>query len=256
MLRYSGFMRRRAFFRLSAASLAAGWLQALEPTGADIVDRFVAATGPKALQDKITSEAAEGTVNMGAQGMTGSLKVLKKAGNTYTAIEIAGVGKLEEGVTNGVAWENNKITGARVRSGEEKAVHLRNAAIDLDSRWRKYFPKADFAGSETVAGEDCHKVILKPATGEPETRFFSKKTGLLLKVTATMPTQMGPMPMESSLSDYRDVQGLKRPFRLSINAGGQAAEMVFTKWTINAPIPDTAFAIPTEVAALVPKAAK
>lgn len=249
-------MRRRAFLRLSAASLSAAWLHAIEPTGPAIVDRFVLAIGPKALQDKITTEVAEGTVNMGAQGMNGSVKVLKKAGNSYTAIQIEGVGKMEEGVTKGVAWENNKITGARVRSGEEREVYIRNAAIDLDNQWRKYFPTAELTGSEMVNGEDCFKVVMKPKTGEPETRFFSKKTGLLVKMTAVMPTQMGPMPMESTLSDYRDVQGVKRPFKLGVNAGGQGAEMVFSKWTINTPVPDSAFALPVEVSPLVAKPAK
>ena len=248
-------MRRRAFFQLTVSSLTAGWLKALEPTGSSIVDRFVAVTGGKAAYNRVTSELAEGTVNMGAQGVSGSVKVFKKAGNSYTVIEIEGVGKLEEGVLGGIAWENNKITGARVRTGEEREVHVRNAAIDLDQQWRKYFPTAELAGSETVAGEDCHKVIMRPKSGEPETRFFSKKSGLLLKMSATMPTQMGPMPMESTSLDYREVQGVKRPFKLGVMAGGQSAEMVFTKWTINGAIPDTAFALPAEVRSLVPKVA-
>lgn len=248
-------MRRRAFFQLTAASLSTAWLKALEPTGSSIVDRFVDVTGGKANYGKITSEIAEGAVSMGAQNVSGTVKVLKKLGNAYTVIEIPGVGKLEEGVRQGVAWENNKITGARVRSGEERTVHVRNAAIDLDHQWRKYFPVAELAGSETVAGEDCHKVIMKPKSGEPEIRFFSKKTGLLLKMTGVMPTQMGPMPMESTLADYREVQGVKRPFKLGVSAGGQAAEMIFSKWTINAAIPDSAFALPAEVLSLVPKVA-
>lgn len=248
-------MRRRAFFQLTVSSLTAGWLKALEPTGSSIVDRFVAVTGGKAAYNRVTSELAEGTVNMGAQGVSGSVKVFKKAGNSYTVIEIEGVGKLEEGVLGGIAWENNKITGARVRTGEEREVHVRNAAIDLDQQWRKYFPTAELAGSETVAGEDCHKVIMRPKSGEPETRFFSKRSGLLLKMSATMPTQMGPMPMESTSLDYREVQGVKRPFKLGVMAGGQSAEMVFTKWTINGAIPDNAFSLPAEVRSLVPKVA-
>ena len=253
MLRYSGFMRRRAFFQLSAASLTAAYLKALEPTGSSIVDRFVAVTGGQANYAKITTEVAEGTVNMAAQGVSGTVKVWKKQGNAYTVIEIPGVGKLEEGVRQGVAWENNKITGARVRTGEEREAHVRNAAIDLDHLWRKYFPAAELAGSETVAGEDCHKVILKPKSGEPETRYFSKKSGLLLKMTGVMPSQMGPMPMESTMSDYRLVKGVMRPFKLGVSAGGQVAEMVFSKYTINTPVPDTAFALPPEVMGLVPK---
>ncbi len=249
-------MRRRAFLRLSAVSLGAGWLHALEPTGASIVDRFVAVTGGKAAYDKVVSEVAEGTVNMPAQGVTGSVKVLKKAGNAYTVIDIQGIGKMEEGVVKGVAWENNKIMGARIRTGEERDVHVRNAAIDLDHQWRKYFVSAELAGSEVVSGDDCHKVVLKPRTGEPETRFFSKKTGLLVKMTTVMPTQMGPMPMESTMSDYRDVQGVKRPFKLGVNAGGQAAEMVFTKYSINVPVLDSAFAMPTEVSNLAAKPAR
>ena len=97
-------MRRRAFFQLTVSSLTAGWLKALEPTGSSIVDRFVAVTGGKAAYGRVTSELAEGTVNMGAQGVSGSVKVFKKAGNSYTVIEIEGVGKLEEGVLGGVAW--------------------------------------------------------------------------------------------------------------------------------------------------------
>ena len=248
-------MRRRAFFQLSAASLSAAWLRALEPTGPSVVDRFIAVTGGAAAYAKVISEAAEGTVSMGAQGVSGTVKVLKKGGNAYMVMEITGVGKLEEGVRQGIAWENNKITGARLRTGEEREVHVRNAAIDLDNQWRKYFPAAELVGSETVDGEDCHKVIMRPKSGEPETRFFSKKTGLLLKMTATMPTQMGPMPMESTLGDYREVQGVKRPFKMGVSAGGQAAEMVFSKWTLNAAIPDNAFALPAEVSALVPKVA-
>ena len=105
-----------------------------------------------------------------------------------------------------------------------------------------------------MSGEDCYKVVMKPSSGEPETRFFSKKSGLLVKMTATMPTQMGPMPMESLLSDYREVQGVKRPFKLGVIAGGQTAEMVFEKWTINTAIPPTVFDLPADVSALVPKA--
>ena len=41
--------------------------------------------------------------------------------------------------------------------------------------------------------------------------------------------------------------------KLGIMAGGQSAEMVFSKWTINGVIPATAFTLPPEVASLVPK---
>ncbi|MBY0504240.1 MAG: hypothetical protein K2X03_10030 [Bryobacteraceae bacterium] len=249
-------MRRRAFFHLTAASLSAAYQKATAPTAASIVDNFVTVTGGPAAYAKIVSEVAEGTVNMAAQNVSGKVRVVKKSGNAYTVIEIPTIGKMEEGVTKGVAWENNQITGARVRSGEEREVHVRNAAIDLDHQWRKYFPKADLVGSESVAGEDCYKVVLTPKSGEPETRYFSKKSGLMLKMTATMPTQMGPMPMESTMGDYRLVQGVKRPFKLGVSAGGQVAEMLFSKYTINGPVPDSAFVLPPEVAGLVPKTAK
>ena len=37
--------------------------------------------------------------------------------------------------------------------------------------------------------------------------------------------------------------------------GGQMAEMVFSKYVINGPVPDSAFALPAEVTPLVPKVA-
>ena len=62
-------------------------------------------------------------------------------------------------------------------------------------------------------GEDCYKVLLTPATGKPETQFYSKKSGLLLKTTATAVSPMGEVAVEVEVSDYKNFDGILLPTR-------------------------------------------
>jgi hypothetical protein len=75
-----------------------------------------------------------------------------------------------------------------------KRPGAREALFDAQVEWRKIFPKAEpWLGS---VNEDCYKVVLTPMTGKPETRFYSKKSGLLLKTTTTAVSPMGEVAVE------------------------------------------------------------
>ena len=47
--------------------------------------------------------------------------------------------------------------------------------------WRTLYAKVETAGMEPQDGEDCYKVVLTPEGEKPETMYFSKKSGLLIK---------------------------------------------------------------------------
>jgi hypothetical protein len=236
-----------------AASFAAA--QPL-PKAETIIDRYNEVTGGKAAYQRHTYEMMTGTISFPAQGLGGKLTRYAMApDNEYSALELGPIGKIESGFTNGVAWEKSSILGPRVKTGDERDQAAREALFDSQVGWRKIFPKAETLGSESINGEDCYKVLLTPPTGKPETRFYSKKSGLLLKTTTTAVSPMGEVAVEVEVSDYKNFDGILFPTQSKSKMAAQQMDMLITSVSFDQPAPAGTFDLPPEIKTLVDKAA-
>jgi len=159
------------------------------------------------------------------------------------------------GSANGIAWEKSALLGPRLKTGEEKAQFLRESTFNEQLNWRKIFLKAETTGVETVDGEECYKVVLTPDSGKPETTYYQKKSGLAVKTTMIAVNQMGDVPMEVLISDYKDFGGVLTPTKVIQRAAGQEFTMTIEAVKVNEEIPEDRFQLPTEIKALLNKAA-
>src|SRR5437868_1699770 len=92
------------------------------PKAETILDRFIEVTGGKAAYLKRKSEVATGILEFPAQGLKGTMmRYSADPDKSYSSLDIDGVGKIEMGSTDGIAWEKSAILGPRVKSGDEKA---------------------------------------------------------------------------------------------------------------------------------------
>jgi hypothetical protein len=225
------------------------------PKAETILDRHVEVTGGKAAYQKRKSEITTGTLEFTAQGLKGTLtRYASDPDKTYSELEIDGIGKVETGVADGTAWEKSALLGPRVKTGEERTQSLREATFNAPLQWRKMFPKVETAGIETIGGESCYKVVLTPAAGNPETMYFQKKSGLLVKTTMIAVNQMGEIPVESSVSDYKNFDGLLVPAKVTQKAGGQEFTITIQSVKTNVDFPADRFEPPAEIKALLNKA--
>jgi len=246
-------LKRITILAALAGSLAAA--QAL-PKAETILDRYVEVTGGKAAYQKHSHEKMTGTITIPEVGMTGNLTRYALAPDKeYSILQLGPLGKAESGFSNGVSWEKNAITGPRVKSGDEREQAAREATFNSQLEWRKLFPKAETLGSETVNGEDCYKVLVTPAAGKPETQFYSKKSGLLLKTNATAVSQMGEVPVEVEVSDYKNFDGVLYPTRSKSKMGPQQLNITITDVSFDDPISADLFELPAEIKTLIDKAA-
>mgnify|MGYP000859684321 CR=1 FL=1 len=250
-------MLRRLFVSLPFGTLAACAQPAKSgpATAESIMDRYVEVTGGKAARDKVVSQSVVGRVEIPSQGIKGVLTIYRKKGASYMSMDIPGVGKMENGHSGHVAWERSAMMGPRLKEGDEQAQSLREAALDIESNWRNYFT-ATLAGEEQAAGEACYKLILTPKTGAKETRFYSKASGLLVKASAIQKSPMGEIPVDTMPSDYREVDGVKMPFKLTVVVGPQQMSMIQETVVNNAPIPADKLALPADIKALTSSAPK
>lgn len=219
-----------------------------------ILDKYIEVTGGKAAYEKRHSEVSTATIELVSQGVKGTITSWQaEPDKLYMVMDLEGVGKIESGVNDGVVWENSAIQGPRIRKGVERAVGLRQATFSGSLKWRKLYQKAETVGVEAVDGEDCYKVVLTPAEGADEIRFYSKKTGLLVKTTTKIASPMGEVPVESLASDYKDFGGILQPSKTTQKIAAVTISSTVESVKVNEEIPPERFALPAEIKALLEK---
>jgi hypothetical protein len=83
--------------------------------------------------------------------------------------------------------------------------------------------------------------------------FFDRDTGLLVKMTQTLPTALGDIPVEMTMGDYREVDGIKTPFLMTQTAMGQNMAMHIDKVDYKTKIPESRFDLPPAIRAILAK---
>ena len=231
---------------------AAGFLFAADtPTGESLIKRCIESEGGAKAIQRAQTAIMTGNVEIIGHNISGPLAIYQDGDKSYTEIELPGIGKIQEGFDGEVAWESNLLQGPRVKDGEELEAAKRASRISVLGDWKDYYKSAVTAGSEDVGGKPAWKVTMTPTHGSAtEQFFFDRESGLLVRMTQVLPTAMGDIPVDMTLSDYRDVDGVKTPFLMTQSAMGQNMAMHLSKVTYNATIPAGRFDLPADVKAL------
>jgi hypothetical protein len=225
------------------------------PKGEIIITRFVEATGGKAAYQKIHNAVSTGTFEVPAQGIKGTMSIYQATPDkSYLTVDIAGIGKMEEGADGTVAWALSAMQGPRIKEGDEKAMALRSAGFNRELNWSKFYKTAETVGTEDVNGKTCYKVVETPLEGKPETTFYDKDSGLLVKMSTQLASPMGELPIETEILDYRKEGGILTPHRLKQSAGPMQILTTIDIVKFNIEVPKDRFDLPPEVKALVAKA--
>ncbi len=243
--------------------LALALLAALPLLGADValpsvqavLDHWIAATGGRAAWEARHNLVEHATLDLAKQGLKGSLTIYEAAPDKYLGItELPAIGKIASGSNGEVAWENSAIQGPRIKQGAEKADAFRDGAFNPSLNWQKLYVKGETAGVESVEGHECYKIVLTPKEGKPLVEFYDKTSGLLVKTTTTVNSQLGEISAEILYSDYQKDGGVLSPHHLVNRAAQQEFVIQIQSVETNADLPKDRFDLPPEVQALLNKA--
>jgi hypothetical protein len=226
------------------------------PSVETVMNHFIAATGGRAAWEARHIQVEHASIEFAKVGLKGSLTIYEAAPDKYLGItELPGIGKMETGSNGQVTWENSAIQGPRIKQGVERAESLREGAFNAPLYWQKLYVKGETAGSETAEGHDCYKVVFTPQEGKPMIEFFDKKSGLMIKTTTTVSSQLGDVPAEIVYDDYRKDGDLLSPHRLLNRAAQQEFVIQIDSVDINPDLPKDRFDLPAEIKALLNKTA-
>jgi hypothetical protein len=215
----------------------------------ELAAKTIEAAGGEANLRKVTSRVTEFDTDFESQGVKASGRSYAKAPNrsaaetSFTALgkPIASEWEFFDG-SNGsdlVSFEpEDKYSGKRledVRIGSDIYAPL---------DWKTNFKKVSITGFGKVGDEDAYVVTFEPEKGTAFTEYYSTKTFLLLKRDGVTPfsTSAQQIPYSITFSDYRDVDGVKLPFK-TVNNNIANGSVVTTVKSVkhNVPIDDKIF---------------
>jgi len=202
------------------------------PSADQILDQFVAAAGGSVRLSALTSLTAKGTY----EGYDSYHEKVPFELYAKAPAQIATVIHTQNGdnttVFDGdrgwVASTNNPVLLLPLAPGEEVDAARLDAQLWFPAQikqalgqWRSGFPI-------TTIGDSDVQVIQGRGAGNTRIKlYFDQKTGLLMRQLRYSATAVGTNPIQIDYADYRDVHGVKRPFRWIVTwTNGQSTYQV------------------------------
>jgi len=221
------------------------------PSGASILDKYIEASGGKDAFAKITNRVSKGTFELVNMGVKADITVYSQAPNTvHSFLKSDVLGEIQSGVTGDTVWELSVMRGPIIKEGPEKDNTIREATFDKFIHWKNIYKSAEYAAVDTVDGKECYKVVLTPETGFPTTLYINTATDLIIKAETVMENQMGQIPLEMIIGDYRKVDNVLLAHKVNITVMGQERIVMTDSIKQNVEIPDSIFILPAEITEL------
>lgn len=216
------------------------------PDAATLLAEVVEASGGAAKLDAITSYRAEVKLEILGSGISGLGYSVWKDGDFYTEAELAGVGRISQGAKGGKPWVNDPIQGLRAQTGKEAAGALAGTSLNLAHAWRKHFDKAETVKVEESGGKKFALVQLtSAATGFEMTMRIDLADKRVVSRSFKQPSPMGEVPVEETLLDYREQDGLWFSFQQVADMKLQKMQSTMSKLQLNPAMIDASkFAMP------------
>lgn len=215
----------------------------------DLMQKAIEAAGGEANMRKVTSRVMEFDVDLESQGVQAhgtnySKAPNKSAGETiFTAL----------GKTIGTEYEffdgtkgEDSLSFAPTDKYSGKRLEDIRIGSDLYAmlNWKTIFKKVEVIGTAKIGGEDTWIVSFESEKGTAYREYYSTKTFLALRRDGVISssTSSQQIPYTLTFSDYRDVDGIKLPFKtVNSNIANGNIVTIIKSVKHNVPIDDNIF---------------
>lgn len=238
---------RKSIAAIAAAMLVASFAgtaiaQETVPTGKEILTRYIEKTGGKEKYEAIKTLLVTSKMEFVGANIVANLSIRTAEPNLVAAnFDIPGIGVIKRGTDGTHGWEENPMSGPRLIEGAELAAMLEESDMTNVVDFEKQYTSLETIGTEEINGKKTYKVELTSKSGRKETRFYDVETGYLVRTNAVQQTQMGELPTQVDMGDYKEVGGIMIPHTTSVVAGPQMMKMTVVSVEANVTHPADAF---------------
>ena len=204
-------IRSRPVFRAPAAAPA--------PAQANIIDeifsRYTEAVGGQAAIDRVTTYKTSGSFETSLAPVRGTFEAWGKNPNKSMSLIRFPRGEVKKGFDGETRWLQTPAGTFSEPGATEMSEVERDAEIYRAGKIKNLYQDLKLENRARLTGREVYVVEGKPAQGPAEKLYFDTNTGLLLRWDMVRKNAKGGhVFVKVHLDDYRDVDGLKVPFKV------------------------------------------
>jgi photosynthetic reaction center cytochrome c subunit len=210
-----------------------------------LIEKYVQASGGADALKKFTSRVETGTMTAG--GNSTPVEISEAAGKR--AVVSRGPNGENFTVSTGTSgWSGSTGRPTREMSSDDAWSTIVGSDFGLPLRLKEFFPQLRRGRPEEIDGA-ATTVVMANAPGKPQARlWFDSNTGLLVRMLLLADTPVGRIPTQIDYADFRDVDGVKMPFRITTSGTNRRSTVQIAGVKTNVPVAETLFTQPAEAA--------
>lgn len=187
------------------------------PSVDEVLDRYIKALGGQQRLASLTSFAAKGTQQGYANAVKNAVELFAEAPNQRTVIVHTPEGNSTTTFDGRNAWmtapaTDRPVTLTALSGGELDGARL-DAVLSFPAQIKQALRQWRIGYPASIDDRQFHVVQGTSDGRYPVNLYFDQETGLLVRMVRYADSPVGLSPTQIDYADYRDVAGVKIPFR-------------------------------------------
>jgi hypothetical protein len=212
------------------------------PTVSQLLENYVRALGGSAAIEKITTRVEKGFTTFRGQSL--NVEIFTQTPDKESIVRHSPGGENVTTYDGQSGWSTAPGRPPREMHDTDITAARMDADLQFPLHIQQIFPELRTEYPEKINDRDAY-LLIGIREGQPPVRlYFDEQSGLLIRMIRYAETPLGRNPTQIDYADYRDVEGVQVPFRVTTSQPGNISIIQFDEVRQNAPIDAVRFAKP------------
>ncbi len=213
------------------------------PTVAQLLDNYIHALGGSAAIEKITTRVEKGSTTFRDQPQT--VEIFTQAPDKQSIVRhTSGTESIGSTFDGQSGWSTAPNRPPREMHDADIVAARMDADLQFPLHMQQLFPELRLEYPEKINDREAY-LLLAIREGQPPVKlYFDEQSGLLVRMVRYAETPLGRNPTQIDYSDYRNVDGVQVPFRVTTSQPGDTSTIQFETVQQNGPIDPAKFIKP------------
>jgi photosynthetic reaction center cytochrome c subunit len=212
------------------------------PTASQLLENNIRALGGAPAIEKITSRVQEGVEKFGNESV--GVEIFTRAPDKRAFVRHLPKGESLTISDGQEGWFVNPGQPALEMHGSALDAARMEADLQFPLHIQQNYPEVRVEYPEKV-GDRAAYILFCARQGQPPAKlYFDEQSGLLVRLVRYSDSPLGLDPTQIDYADYRDVDGVKVPFSITLSQPGSSSTIQIEQVQQNVPIDDAKFAKP------------
>ncbi|HKF05176.1 MAG TPA: c-type cytochrome [Candidatus Sulfotelmatobacter sp.] len=212
------------------------------PTADQLLDKYIQAVGGASAVDKISSRVMKGSIDFSGKSLP--IDIYARDPEKRISLTHMPNGDSVTAFNGKEGWLGTPGRPLREMHGSD----LDGAAIDADlhlaTDFKQMFSKMRVEGTEKIDDHQTQVVVGERQDKTPIRLYFDEQSGLLVRLVRFGETALGWLPTQIDYADYRELNGVKVPYRWTLARPSGKFTIQVSEMQQNVPVDDAKFVKP------------